>query len=108
MAPVCVVSRTRPKQTPALAARSAPRAIACIIATGPKHEHKSGRATLRKLRLRGDIDLTAIDHAQIEGEAGNAVSVDAAQIGPDQSVGHDRGVLGTRAFAFECIANEAG
>jgi hypothetical protein len=36
------------------------------------------------------------------------VSVDAAQISPDQSVGDDGSILGTRTFRRERVADEAG
>ena len=36
------------------------------------------------------------------------MSVDAAQIGPDQSVGDDGSILGARAFRHERVADEAG
>ena len=35
------------------------------------------------------------------------MSVDTAEIGPDQSVGDHGRVLGTRALAFKRLANEA-
>ena len=74
----------------------------------PAVEHESGDAVLRERRLGRDIDLAAFDHPQIKRQPRNTVSIDAAQIGPDQSVGNNGCILGARALAFKCIANEAG
>jgi hypothetical protein len=74
----------------------------------PAAEHERRGAVLVERRLCRDIDLAALNHAKIERQAGNAVSVDAAQIGRDQSVGDHGRVLGARAFAFKRRANEAG
>jgi hypothetical protein len=82
--------------------------MACIIAEAPPAvEHECRGAVLRERRLCRDIDLAALDHAQIERQAGNALSVDTAEIGPDQSVGDHGRVFGTRALAFKRLADEA-
>ena len=45
------------------------------------------------LEARLGVDQPAPDAVEIDGEAGDAVGVDAAQVGADQAMGDDGGVL---------------
>ena len=96
---------------PIFFARSTAIAAACIAgdraeAVGAFDDEGRG-AIVNELGLRLGVDLAALDDVQVIRQARDAVTVDAAQIGPHQSVGHDAGVLLARALRHEHVADEA-
>ena len=70
-------------------------------------EHERRGAIMRQRRHRLGVDLAVGDDVEIARQPRHAVAVAAAQIGPDQSLGDDGGVLGARAVGDEHFANEA-
>ena len=63
-------------------------------------------AVAQQTRLRLWVDFAALDHVQVRRQARNAVSIYAAQIGPDQSIGDHAGVRHTRALGNQRVADE--
>ena len=70
-------------------------------------EHEGRGAIMRQRRLRLGVDLAVGDDVEIARQPRHAVTVAAAQIGPDQTLGDDGGVLGARAVGDQHFANEA-
>ncbi len=75
--------------------------------TVPAVEHERRGAIVDEARPGLRIDLAALDDFQIARQARYAVTVDAAQVGPDQSLGDDRGVRRVRAMGDQHVADEA-
>ena len=59
------------------------------------------------LRLRLGVDQPAPHPVEIAGEAGDAVGIDAAQVGADEAMGDDRGILLRQAVRQQELAGES-
>jgi hypothetical protein len=70
-------------------------------------EHKRCGAIMDETRLRFWIDLTALDQHEIPRQPRHAVAVDAAKIGPDQSLRHGGRVTVAGAMGDERVADKA-
>ena len=70
-------------------------------------EHESRGAVMRQARLHLHVDFAAGEKFDVARQPRHAVAVAAAQIGPDQSLGDDGGVLFARAMGDEHVADEA-